>query len=77
MQIGTYRGTRHQLCLPVRGQRTHTNAKTARKMQLKRASMFQVYYKARGHPMDAIKQSASAMKALREQMAAMKAAQQR
>jgi len=31
IQLGTYRGTRHRLGLPVRGQRTHTNAKTASK----------------------------------------------
>jgi small subunit ribosomal protein S13 len=29
----TYRGTRHALGLPVRGQRTHTNANTARKFK--------------------------------------------
>src|SRR6266511_3647269 len=28
MDIGTYRGTRHRKGLPVRGQRTHTNART-------------------------------------------------
>ena len=28
MDIGTYRGTRHKKNLPVRGQRTHTNART-------------------------------------------------
>ena len=28
MDIGTYRGTRHRRGLPVRGQRTHTNART-------------------------------------------------
>ena len=28
MDIGTYRGTRHRKNLPVRGQRTHTNART-------------------------------------------------
>lgn len=28
MDIGTYRGTRHRKALPVRGQRTHTNART-------------------------------------------------
>jgi small subunit ribosomal protein S13 len=28
MDIGTYRGTRHKRGLPVRGQRTHTNART-------------------------------------------------
>lgn len=28
MDIGTYRGTRHKRNLPVRGQRTHTNART-------------------------------------------------
>ncbi len=30
MDIGTYRGTRHRKGLPVRGQRTHTNARTKR-----------------------------------------------
>jgi small subunit ribosomal protein S13 len=28
MDIGSYRGTRHKKGLPVRGQRTHTNART-------------------------------------------------
>ncbi len=28
MDIGCYRGTRHKKGLPVRGQRTHTNART-------------------------------------------------
>jgi small subunit ribosomal protein S13 len=28
MDIGTYRGARHKKGLPVRGQRTHTNART-------------------------------------------------
>lgn len=28
MDIGTYRGLRHRKKLPVRGQRTHTNART-------------------------------------------------
>ena len=28
MDIGCYRGLRHRLGLPVRGQRTHTNART-------------------------------------------------
>ncbi|HEY2930506.1 MAG TPA: 30S ribosomal protein S13 [Acidobacteriota bacterium] len=28
MDIGTYRGLRHRKNLPVRGQRTHTNART-------------------------------------------------
>jgi small subunit ribosomal protein S13 len=30
MEIGSYRGIRHKRGLPVRGQRTHTNAKTRR-----------------------------------------------
>jgi small subunit ribosomal protein S13 len=29
-EIGCYRGIRHRLSLPVRGQRTHTNARTRR-----------------------------------------------
>jgi small subunit ribosomal protein S13 len=28
MEIGSYRGMRHKMGLPVRGQRTHTNART-------------------------------------------------
>ena len=28
IEVGTYRGTRHRKNLPVRGQRTHTNART-------------------------------------------------
>ena len=28
IEIGCYRGTRHRMGLPVRGQRTHTNART-------------------------------------------------
>ena len=28
IEIGSYRGTRHRLGLPCRGQRTHTNART-------------------------------------------------
>ena len=28
MEIGSYRGSRHRKNLPVRGQRTHTNART-------------------------------------------------
>ncbi|KAL7008552.1 hypothetical protein EMMF5_001814 [Cystobasidiomycetes sp. EMM_F5] len=30
--VGSYRGRRHAMGLPVRGQRTQTNAKTAKKM---------------------------------------------
>ncbi|MEW6103083.1 MAG: 30S ribosomal protein S13 [bacterium] len=30
IEIGTYRGLRHRKGLPVRGQRTHTNARTKR-----------------------------------------------
>jgi len=28
MDMGSYRGSRHKKSLPVRGQRTHTNART-------------------------------------------------
>lgn len=31
-----YRGIRHGLCLPVRGQRTHTNAQTQKKLAVNR-----------------------------------------
>ena len=37
-QIGAYRGLRHSLGLPLRGQRTHTNAKTSRKFKRTRAT---------------------------------------
>ncbi|KAI0556437.1 ribosomal protein S13 (chloroplast) [Gracilaria domingensis] len=30
MTIGSYKGKRHQLCLPLRGQNTRTNARTKR-----------------------------------------------
>ncbi|MCF7919718.1 MAG: 30S ribosomal protein S13 [Candidatus Cloacimonetes bacterium] len=30
MEIGAYRGLRHKRSMPVRGQRTHTNARTRR-----------------------------------------------
>lgn len=30
--MGSYRGSRHKLKLPVRGQRTHSNAKTQKKI---------------------------------------------
>ncbi|MBJ6361777.1 30S ribosomal protein S13 [Paenibacillus sp. MAHUQ-46] len=36
IDIGSYRGIRHTLGLPVRGQRTHRNAHTARRMNKKR-----------------------------------------
>lgn len=39
MDLGTYRGLRHRKSLPVRGQRTHTNARTRkgpRKVQIGR-----------------------------------------
>lgn len=32
MRIKCYKGTRHHRSLPVRGQRTHTNAKAAKKL---------------------------------------------
>jgi len=38
IQIGCYRGFRHNAALPLRGQRTHTNAKTSRKNQIIKAS---------------------------------------
>lgn len=33
INIGSYRGFRHNLGLPLRGQRTHTNAKTSRRVR--------------------------------------------
>ena len=41
VEIGSYRGTRHRKNLPVRGQRTHTNARTRkgpRRTTMKRKS---------------------------------------
>lgn len=38
VSIGTTRGIRHTLGLPVRGQRTRTNAKTSRKRQILKKS---------------------------------------
>ncbi len=35
MLNGSFRGMRHKAKLPVRGQRTHTNAKTARRLSFK------------------------------------------
>ena len=38
--IGSYQGIRHTMALPVRGQRNNVNAKTQRKLGLRRAAMF-------------------------------------
>ena len=35
IHINSYKGIRHKLCLPVRGQRTRTNAGTQRRKRLK------------------------------------------
>uniref|UniRef100_A0A1B6D7W3 Small ribosomal subunit protein uS13 n=1 Tax=Clastoptera arizonana TaxID=38151 RepID=A0A1B6D7W3_9HEMI len=40
IDIKSYRGMRHILKLPVRGQRTRTNAKTCRKKRRKKKKMF-------------------------------------
>lgn len=42
VRMGSYQGLRHQMCLPVHGQRTHTNAKTQRKLGVRRAQMFNI-----------------------------------
>jgi small subunit ribosomal protein S13 len=42
VEIKTWRGIRHQMSLPVNGQRTHANAKTQRKLgpgRLRRAKV--------------------------------------
>jgi small subunit ribosomal protein S13 len=39
MRVGSYRGLRHRLGLPMRGQRTSTNAKTQRKLSPRRLKM--------------------------------------
>jgi small subunit ribosomal protein S13 len=36
MDLGCFRGLRHRKSLPVRGQRTHTNARTRKGPQIKR-----------------------------------------
>lgn len=36
VDVNSYRGKRHTRCLPVRGQRTHTNARTNRRKKLKK-----------------------------------------
>nr|YP_009755803.1 ribosomal protein S13 [Gonatozygon brebissonii]QIQ23080.1 ribosomal protein S13 [Gonatozygon brebissonii] len=38
IHIGCYRGFRHTEGLPLRGQRTHTNAKTSRKLKISLSS---------------------------------------
>ena len=38
MDLGTYRGTRHRKGLPLHGQRTRTNAKTAKKRKKRNAA---------------------------------------
>ena len=38
IHIGCYRGLRHNYGLPLRGQRTHTNAKTSRKNKILKPS---------------------------------------
>ena len=35
IKVGSYRGSRHKFGFPVRGQRTRSNAKTARKLKFK------------------------------------------
>lgn len=40
IQIRHYRGTRHMFGLPTRGQRTHTNAQTSKKMIRKNRHFF-------------------------------------
>jgi len=42
VRMGSYQGLRHQMCLPVHGQRTKCNAKTQRKLGLKRAQLFNI-----------------------------------
>ena len=36
IELETYHGIRHKMSLPVRGQRTRTNAKTRKKMRYKK-----------------------------------------
>jgi small subunit ribosomal protein S13 len=43
--IGAYRGTRHRYGLPVRGQRTRTNARTRKKYKRKDDYLFKIHSK--------------------------------
>lgn len=40
--MGSYQGLRHQMCLPVHGQRTRSNAKTQRKLGQRRALLYNI-----------------------------------
>ena len=42
VRMGSYQGLRHQMCLPVHGQRTRSNAKTQRKLGKQRADLFNI-----------------------------------
>lgn len=42
VRMGSYQGLRHQMCLPVHGQRTRSNAKTQHKLGEIRAKLFNI-----------------------------------
>jgi small subunit ribosomal protein S13 len=42
VRMGSYQGLRHQMCLPVHGQRTRSNANTQRKLGKARAALFNI-----------------------------------
>nr|YP_009370726.1 ribosomal protein S13 [Eukaryota sp. BB2]AQL10432.1 ribosomal protein S13 [Eukaryota sp. BB2] len=49
IELRSYKGMRHSLGYPVRGQRTHTNAKTKRKKHVKKSTNTKSsYLKAKG-----------------------------
>jgi hypothetical protein len=50
MDLGNYRGLRHRKGLPVRGQRTHTNARTRKGPAKPIAGKKKVVGQARGRP---------------------------
>ena len=47
--LSTYRGTRHQACLPVHGQRTRTNANTQRSKRRKIEELKKINEKIKGY----------------------------
>lgn len=49
IDLSTYRGIRHQACLPVHGQRTRTNANTQRSKRRKAEEMKKLNEKIKRH----------------------------
>lgn len=53
VKMGSYQGIRHAQALPVRGQRTQTNARTQKKMGRQRQVQFQIPYFNKKKPLSA------------------------